>query len=342
MTRSPIHLVLTPLRHRKLHAFSALAWRAVFVLAPMQAPIAVGLIVAALSDEPPRAYAVDVARLGMDPVKVGVAILLCVGIVTAISAYARSVSMARLSRAIVAELRVRGVDSALAMPHDEHERLGAIEIHDRIVNDTASVRRFIDRVFVQAIINVVRIGYPTLMLFMIEPTLALIVFALLLPQTLVSARVLRRIHDATRRVRSQRSRMNRAVAELVRKRAHDSRDVVVEHVGRLESEEMRSQHLSALNMANVWFFTGVGITIAWIIGAAWVADGRLGLGQLVAFTGMLAFVHQPMRQFTLIANTSRRGAVALERLDEMMAPMAASPSLRLTGAPTGDPREQVG
>ena len=306
------------LRRRWGLLVGALAWRAGFVLAPMQAPLAAGLIVAALAGEQTSVFGLDLGGPGTPgPLHVGVGMLAAISLVTAVAAYWRSVTMSALSRSIVAELRGRAVGASFEAPQEVYERLGPAEIQDRIVNDCGAVRRFVDRVFVQAAVNVLRIGYPSVMLFVIDWFLALLVAAVMIPQVTLTSLVIRALHGATRRTRSQRAKLNRHIAEMVRTRDESARPEAIAHIDALEDREMSSQRLSALNMSLVWLFTGACVAVVWGVGSSRVAAGSLGVGEIVAFAGMLAFVHQPMRQFAMIAGSSRKGIVALERLEEL-------------------------
>lgn len=289
-----------------------------YALVPMQTPIAAGMIVAALNQENATFYGLDpFTSWQIPPITFSLWLLAALAAMIAIAAYFRSLATATLSRRIVAELRLSSMDAMLKMDDLTYDRFGPIELQDRIVNECAQVRRYVERVFVHAIVNTIRIAYPIIMLFTINVQLASLALALLAPQTIISLAILRKLHQATRTARERRAQLNNAIANLVRGREESQRTESTRLVHQLENDEIAARRLSALNMSNIWLFTSLGVALIWWCGALAVADGRIGLGELVAFVGLLAFVYQPVRQFTLIANTSRRGVVALERLGEL-------------------------
>ena len=300
---------------------TALGWHLLYAVIPMQTPIAVGLIVAALSGEDASFYGWNPSGdFGIPTQVFAVGLLAGLAIATSAAAYVRSISTAQLSRRVVATLRIEALEASMQMDPDQFNRLGAVEVQDRIVNETAQVRRYIERVFVQSGVNLVRISYPAIMLFFMDWQLAFVAVAIMTPQFVISLLVSSRLHEAIRIAREQRAVLNRGVADLVRGSSENSGNSLAsvrEKVLGLEQAEMTAKRFAAVNMANVWLFTSLGIAIVWWLGAAAVSSGRLGVGELVAFVGMLSFVYQPMRQFTRIANTSRRGIVALQRLDDL-------------------------
>lgn len=300
---------------------TALWWHLLYAIIPMQTPIAAGMIVAALGGEAANFYGWNPSRdFGVSTQVFAVGLFAGLAIATSVAAYFRNISTAQLSRRVVATLRIDALEASVQMEPGHFDRLGAVEVQDRIVNETAQVRRYIERVFVQTGVNLVRVSYPVIMLFVIDVQLAFVAVAIMTPQLVISLFVLSRLHEATRLARERRAVLNRGVADLVRRSSDNSGNALAsvrEKVLGLEQAEMTAQRFAALNMSNVWLFTCFGIAMVWWFGAAAVSSGRLGVGELVAFVGMLSFVYQPMRQFTQIANTSRRGTVALQRLDEL-------------------------
>lgn len=313
-------------------------WHALFAIIPMQAPVAAGMIVAALSNETVRFYGMNPTRsFGMESISFAICFLSVLSILTALASYFRSVAIAALSRRIVSHLRIGAIHATLRMDKANYQRIGPTELQDRIVNDCAGVRRYIERVFVHAVVNVVRIGYPLVMIFVINVQLAVVSVAVLVPQMLLSFWTMRWLHEATRTARERRAVLNRNVAKLTQSLDASKSHEVCELVEKLEFHEMVSKRISALNMSNVWLFTSVGTALIWWLGARAVSAGQLGLGELVTFIGMLAFVYQPMRQFTQIANTSRRGVVALERISELNCTPSGEPLVSVVPAPNANP-----
>ena len=336
----PIRLPFVYLRRHKARMASAVLWRCVHLLIPMQLPLLTGAIVDGLGGRGLSFYGLD--RPGAAPADVlawGAWGLLAVALAYGVSAYALGVSRAHLSRSFVTALRKAAFEKLARLSISQHQHHGAAELIDRALSDTGSMRRFLDRVFIQALTNVLRVGYPVAMLLVLDARLALIALSVLPVQWAITRLLQNRLHAATRARRDTRSDLTTAVKEGVDgvetiKMLHAEKRVAArmsETAERLESDELYSSRLSAGISAAVWLITSVGLALTWWQGGLQVIAGEMTVGGLVAFTGFVAFAYQPFRQFTTIINTYRRGLVALERVHDLLTapdPIADRPGAR--------------
>ncbi len=325
--RSPGRLALVYLARRKLLLAAAVFWRAVFVLVPMQVPILTGAIVDGLTDEPVSVYGLRwQASSAQEIVFITTVGLLLVAVAYAISSYAQVMAGARLSRWFVLEIRRELAAKTMQLSIAQHQHYGAGDLLERIIGDTAELRQFIVRVFIQSLTNVARVGYPIVMMFLIDPSLSLIALSILPAQLLLSRYLQLRLHRATRTSRASNSDLTSVAKEsldgietLKTLCAENQRaQVICDSAGELESAEVAAHRFSALNNANVWLMTSLSVAATWYLGAGQVQSGNMTLGTLIVFTGFLAFAHRPFRQFTTIASTYRKGLVSLERIGQVL------------------------
>ena len=68
----------------------------------------------------------------------------------------------------------------------------------------------------------------------------------------------------------------------------------------------------------IWVLTSIGFALAWTLGGLRVLEGKMTTGELVAFTGLLAFAYAPFRRFADAMGDSRKIAASLERVDELL------------------------
>jgi ABC-type multidrug transport system fused ATPase/permease subunit len=68
----------------------------------------------------------------------------------------------------------------------------------------------------------------------------------------------------------------------------------------------------------IWGMTSLGFALAWGLGGMRVLDGRMTTGELVAFTGLLAFAFAPFRRFAGAMGTSRRILTSLARVQQLL------------------------
>lgn len=324
---SPERLALRLLGQQKGQLFAAGLWRALYVLVPMQVPVLTGAIVDGLTGKQVAVYGWNLASRSPAAV-LGVAVvgLLLVAAAYGVTACGQMISAGRLSRKFVFRLRQLLAEKIAALSLDQHQQFGAGDLIDRTISDTAETRRFVERVFIQTLTNVVRVGYPVAMMFWIDPVLALVALGILPPQLLFSRWLQKRLHTATRTSRRSQADLTTVAKETFDgietiKLAHAESDAV-EHMQRgarrLEKNELRAHTITGLITGDVWLMTSIGVALTWWLGGWKVLQGEMTLGTLVVFTGFAAFAYLPFRQFTTIASTFRQGLVSLERINEIL------------------------
>lgn len=320
---------------RRRRAFlAALLWRSLFVLVPMQLPILTGAIVDGLTGQVPVLYGLRVPAPegpGLAPaVLVGLPLI---ALLYGMSAYGQMFASHRLSRAFVNDLRKAVTRATLRMEYAELQRWGTGDLLDRILTDTANLRRFMERVCVQSLINVLRVVYPITMLVVIDLRMTFVAVSVLPIQMLVTRHLQRKLHAATRTSRVSHSELTTSVKEsldaietvkvlgaepAILRRMHEQADQV-------EGDELAASRYSAAISGTVFLMTTLGIALTWWQGAQRVLAGEMTLGTLVRFTGFTMFAYQPFRQFTTILSTYRRGLVSLERIRQLLdAPRTAA------------------
>jgi ABC-type multidrug transport system fused ATPase/permease subunit len=327
MTRSPLHLGLTYLARHKLLFAAVLFWRGVWEIVPMQVPLLVGVIVDGLNGKGLRlvgltwpdaapAEVLHFAALG----------LALVAVVYGLSAFAYTVTGARLDRGFVAGLRKAVVEKILLLALDHHQRYGAGALLDRALRDTDRLRGFTELVFTRTPTNVVRAAYPVLMLFLIHPVLALVALAVVPPQWLATWYLQQRLHRATRKSLASHSDLTCALqehldgAETVKALNAEAAalDRLHGQADRVEADELAAARVTALVRCATWVFTGAGVALIWWQGGVYVLAATLTLGALVAFTGFAELAYRPFRRFGDIVKTYRAGLASLERIQELL------------------------
>ncbi|MFV2068543.1 MAG: ABC transporter ATP-binding protein, partial [Pirellulales bacterium] len=325
---------------RQRRAFAvALMWRTLFVLAPMQLPILTGAIVDGLTGQRVEVYGWIVrgpAVPGVPPV-----VLLglpLVALLVGLGAYGQMLASHTLSRAFVSDLRKAVMRKALQMEFVHVQRWGTGDLLDRMLTDTANLRRFMERVCVQSLVNVLRVVYPIAMLMLIDLRMTLFAVTVLPAQVMVTRRLQRKLHAATRTSRRSHSGLTTTVKETldaietIKVLGAESPTLARIHQGtdQVECDELIASHYSSAISGTVFLMTSLGIALTWWQGGGQVLAGTMTLGTLVRFTGFVMFAYQPFRQFTTILSTYRPGLVSLERIGQLLdAPLpTVRPSIR--------------
>ena len=322
-----IRVALSYLKQQKLLLGSALFWRIVHEITPMQVPVITGAVIDGLTS-----HTISIYRINWHPespvavLQIAAIGLLAVAFLRGFSGYAWTYSSAKLSRNFVTDLRKKLVEKILFLSLDVHKQYGAGDLLDRTLKDTAATRAFMERVFVQTFTSIVRAGYPIIMLFLIDPLLALIALSVLPPQQFISRYLENKLHIATQKSRRSDSRLMSAMKEnldgIETVQTLNNEQVSIERIGsraeNLEVDQLRANQITAVLKGSVWLLTGIGFAATWWYGGLMVISGKMSIGTLVVFSGFVKYAYRPFRLFTGVVKAYRRGLVSLERIYEVL------------------------
>jgi len=324
---SSIRVAISYLKKQKLLLSSALFWRAIHELAPMQVPILTGIVIDGLTNEKVSMYGLNWSpESPLVVLQVAAIGLLVVALLRGSSAYAWTYSSAKLSRNFVTELRKKLIEKITFLSLDVHHQYGSGDLLDRTLRDTATTRAFMERVFVQTFTSFLRMGYPILMLVLIDPILTVIALSVIPPQQLISRYLEKKLHVATQKSRESDSDLMGAVKEnldgIETIQTLNSEITSIDRLGgktdRLEMDQLHANRVTALLKGTVWLLTGIGFALTWWRGGLLVIDGEMTIGTLVVFTGFVKYAYRPFRLFTGIVKAYRRGLVSLERIHDVL------------------------
>ncbi len=327
-SQSALQFAFAHLKPHRWSMASAVFWRTLFELVPMQVPVLTGAIIDGLNGERVNLYGL-IHLPGSPASLLGAAAigLLILALAYGASSYFRTTATAKLSRKFISGLRKALLVKLETLSLDVHNKFGAGELLNRVILDTQSMRRFIESGFARSFTNLVMIGYPLTMMLIMDWRLAMVAFSIL-PLQLIAVRALQsRLHHALRSARKTQSHLTTAVKESLDgietiqavNAGEDFTNKLSAQAESLESDQLRSNRYTAMISSSVWGLTSLGYALTWWQGGLRVMEGRMTLGALVAFTSFAAFLYTPFRRFTNIVNIYRRGLVGLERIQEIFA-----------------------
>jgi ATP-binding cassette, subfamily B, bacterial len=323
----PLSFAGTLLRRQKARLAVAIGWSVLFIVMPMQVPILTGALVNVLHGREARIYGARLpAHSRKEAVRLIAMLLLAVPVARGASAYFRQSSQRKMTRLLIAETRRRLIEKIETMSLDLHQRFGAGDLLNRVLNDAAQLRQFAGRVVIQTVTNVVRVGYPLGMLFWIQPRLAFVACSVLPTQWLITRRLQARLHESVRAARQARTRLTTVLKEQIDGvETLQSLDAVRGAVAQSDREAERVEELErriakyrALITATVWSFTSLGLSLTWWLGAELVLRGRMNIGELVVAIGLVAFIYAPFRRFTAVIDVAHRISIGLEHVQQIL------------------------
>lgn len=324
---SAIRVALSYLKTQKLLFGSALLWRIIHEIAPMQVPVITGIVIDGLTRQKISMYSLNWSPESPQAVlHIAVIGLLAVAFLRGFSGYAWTYSSAKLSRSFVTDLRKKLIEKITFLSLDIHKQYGSGDFLDRTLKDTAATRAFMERVFIQTFTSVVRAGYPIIMLLLIDPILTLIALSVIPPQQLLSRYFEKKLHSATQKSRESDSKLMSAMKEnldgIETIQTLNNESISIDRIGgkaqRLEGDQLHANRVTALFKGTVWLLTGIGFALTWWRGGLMVISEEMTIGTLVVFSGFVKYAYRPFRLFTDIVKDYRRGLVSFERIHTVL------------------------
>ena len=247
------------------------------------------------------------------------------------------------SRAIEYDLRNTFFAHVQRLPLAYFQASRTGDLMSRATNDLNAVRMMVGPAIMYMGSTGMVFAVSVVLMLSIDPTLTL---AALLPLPLVSLAVKSfgsAIYRQTERIQAQLATLSAVVQEALAGvrvvRAYCREEVETDRFRRENREYLERNagiiRLQALFYPSLAFILGLaGLLVLWL-GARHVIDGRITVGQFVAFNAYLVMLSWPMIAFGFVTNLFQRGLAAWQRmLDVLDAPVVETDS---TGHPAESP-----
>ena len=208
------------------------------------------------------------------------------------------------------------------------------DIMSRGVNDIQLVQSFFGP-GVMNLLNTAIVYVATLVLLLtISVPLTLVSLAVFPVLFLIVNRLSRRVFIRSREVQEQlgaisdRAQENISGIQQVKTYVQEQREIAAfaELCREFRARNLSMGALRGAMVSLIGVVTGVGTLIVLFLGGRYVIEGRMGLGDFVAFNAYLAALAWPTVALGWIINTFQRGAGAMERLEEVFAARPAVPA----------------
>lgn len=325
---SPTKYVFERLKKDKTRLAFAIFWSILFVIIPMQVPILTGALIDDMRDVK---HVKIFGFITLDQTHHQVLEYIVIGLIIiaasyGISAYFRTSSVAKVSRHFVADLRKDLIRKLEVLSLDIHSKYGSGDLLSRTILDTQTLRPFVESSVIKTSVNVVRMSYPIVMLFIINPVLALWATSVLPVHWLITRKLQKKLHESSEHAARSQARLNATMKEnldgieTIQTSNAEKYSIkkIFEHAEKVESDQVQTQKYSGMISGFVWGLTGLGLALIWWQGGLIVLAEKMTIGTLIAFTGLALFVYEPLRNFTQAINAYQKGVVSAERIQEIL------------------------
>lgn len=250
----------------------------------------------------------------------------------------------RESRWSETRLRERIFDHLLTLHVGYHDRMATGQLMSRASSDLQQLQAFIVMLPL-TLSNVAMIIAVIVLLITSQPLLAIVALAPLPLVNVLANRFSRRIHPAVLAVQAEQAQLATVVEETVSGirviKGFGAERVQADKL-RVEADDIRQVSMKAARIRSKFLpaidiLPSIGLIAVLGMGGRRVIDGSMTVGDLVKFNAYITMLIWPLRNIGMTVALGQRAAVALMRINEVLATPSAvvdPPSPR--ALPTGD------
>ncbi|MGE9807718.1 MULTISPECIES: ABC transporter ATP-binding protein [unclassified Janibacter] len=247
-------------------------------------------------------------------------------VITGVAAYALTVRLFRASEAGLRTLRVRGFRHAhdLSVLTQSQERRGSMVA--RVTSDVDTISQFVQFGGIILIVSLGQIAVATLLMLVYSPILTAVVWVCFVPLLLILRRFQRSLGRAYTAVRERVGDLLAAVSESVvgaaTIRAHSveprTERRIDEAVEAHRHAAVRAHIRSSIAFSSGQFIAGFTLAVVLAVGTVLAAQGRVTLGELLAFLFLVGLFTQPVQQATEILNELQNAVAGWRRVIDIV------------------------
>ncbi|KES07015.1 ABC transporter [Streptomyces toyocaensis] len=209
---------------------------------------------------------------------------------------------------------------------DYYERELTGRITTRMTTDVDALSTFLQTGLVTAFVSVVTFFGIMVALLVIDPGLALVVFATLPPLILATYFFRRASVKAYELARERVSGVNADLQESMSglrivqafRREGDGRRRFAERSASYRSARIRGQWLISVYFPFVQFLSSIAAVAVLVVGGGRVDDGTLAIGSLVAYLLYIDLFFAPVQQLSQVFDGYQQASVSLGRIQELL------------------------
>jgi len=243
-------------------------------------------------------------------------------VVTVFSAYFVNVRLFRSSESGLATLRLKAFRHIhdLSMLTQNTERRGSLV--SRVTSDVDTISMFVQFGGLMLMINVAQITLATVLMLVYSPVLGLVVWVCFVPLFLIIRRFQGIVGRSYTTVRERVGDMLGAISEAVvgaqAIRAYGVEDRTAQRIDKaIESHRkaaIGAQARAVMAFTSGQLVSGLTTAVVLVVGTVLAANGRLTLGELLAFLFLVNLFTMPVQQATEILNEMQNAVAGWRRV----------------------------
>ncbi|WP_020578983.1 ABC transporter ATP-binding protein [Actinopolymorpha alba] len=240
----------------------------------------------------------------------------------------------RTTERILYALRVRLFAHLQRLGMDYYDRTHAGRIMTRLTSDVNAVAELIQAGLTNALVAIVTFTGMTVVLLVLNPTLALVVLAVIPPATIATIWYRRVVGPAYEQARELNSALNtylhETLAVLPVTQAFRREAANLAHFRGLADRQYvarrTSNRATAIYVAFIEFLAGLTVATTLVVGWQLIDAGQLRVAELVPFLLYLALAFAPIQQMATVFDVYQRAKTGVTRIAALLAEEVSVPT----------------
>lgn len=267
--------------------------------------------------------------------------LLWMIVLGAVVAYLKSITGSQYSTMVQREVRVSLGKHLVKLPFSYFDEKGTGSIITRLISDMDEMKRFFSEILPELLVNVITVLTATVYLAKVDVRLIVVLFACYPIMLVVADKLAKKLASLAKKLRNYMDERTALAYDVIQGivvgrsynlyEYHKQKiDTVIDN---MVAQACKSTRISSLAWTLRNMITTIPVIICYLFALYEVRQGRLSVGELVAFTVILSRILYPIGNIVFCSNDIREVGVSLKRIQEIYATQEEKTGGSIEGRP---------
>ncbi|MDE7273267.1 MAG: ABC transporter ATP-binding protein/permease [Lachnospiraceae bacterium] len=241
------------------------------------------------------------------------------------AAYLKSISGSHYSAVVQRDVRASLGRHLMKLPFSYFDEKSSGSVITRLISDMDELGRFFSEILPNLLANIIVVVISTIYLVQLDALLIVVLFASYPIMLVVADRLSKKLAEITKRLRTHMDECNEkaydAIQGIVIGRSYNLYELQKREidavVDRKVEQACKSTRISSMGWVLKNVITTIPVIICYLFALYETMQGRITVGEMLAFTVILGRILYPIGDIVFCANDIREVGVSLKRLQEI-------------------------
>lgn len=241
------------------------------------------------------------------------------------AAYLKSISGNHYSAMVQRDVRASLGRHLVRLPFSYFDEKSSGSIITRLISDMDELGRFFSEILPNLLVNIIVVATSTIYLVRMDALLIVVLFASYPVMLAVADRLSKRLASIAQRLRAHMDECNEkaydAIQGITIGRSYNLYEVQKKEIDavidRKVEQACKSTRISSMGWVLKNVITTIPVIICYLFALYETMQGRITVGEMLAFTVILGRILNPISDIVFCANEIREAGVSLKRLQEI-------------------------